>query len=231
LFTLRQVGRNFVCAGVVLSALWWCWAPRPAFLPLATRIDGPGPARASRVVVFLHGRGGGLGAAERSAKELRAAGLPADVSLVLVEGPFATWFGHQWGSSWAAQRESRARLRAVLDGVLRGCTLPPPHLVVAGFSQGAGVALDLAAEDKRIGRVASFAPCQSELRAALPKRDGLQFLLVHGRSDQRCPVEESVSLARVLKAAGRPVEYVEFAGGHEMPPATERTLVEFVTAD
>ena len=47
-----------------------------------------------------------------------------------------------------------------------------------------------------IGAVASFSPCLSMLRGELPKREHLRILLAHGSHDERCPVEESRSLAR-----------------------------------
>lgn len=101
-------------------------------------------------------------------------------------------------------------------------------MIVAGFSQGAGVAIDLAVEEPRLGRLASFSPCYSWLRGALPERD-VRVFLAHGKADAVCPVEESRSLARVLDAAGRPPTYVEFEGGHEIPREVARRFVAFVT--
>jgi predicted esterase len=111
---------------------------------------------------------------------------------------------------------------------------PPERVIIAGFSQGAGVAIDAAVEDARIGALASFSPCLSLLclsllRGELPRRDALRVLLAHGRSDRRCPVEESRSLARVLEKANKPARYIEFDGGHELPPKAVRALVEFAT--
>jgi predicted esterase len=204
--------------------------PRPAFLPLATRVDGPPPADAAAVVVFLHGKSGRLETGERMVRALRDLGLPGNVAIVLVEGPYHTWFGHQWGDTAAQQASSRQRLRARLREPLGDRGPPPERVVIAGFSQGAGVAIDMAVEEPRIGRVASLSPCRSMLRGELPKRDDLRILLAHGAADAVCPVEESRSLARVLDEAHKPVRYIEFDGPHTIPIEVVGALATFATA-
>ena len=205
--------------------------PRPLDQPLATEIDGPLPSRARRVLVFLHGLGGDLGAGKKMAERLRAAGLPANVSIVLLEGPYRRLHGHSWGQGADEQASSRARIRARLTELLPPDGGGPTRLVISGFSQGAGVAADLAAEDPRIGAMASFSPCAMALRGDLPKRGGLRILLAHGRNDDACPVSESRSLAGVLRQAGVPVKYLEFAGGHTVPADAVKALVTLVTSD
>jgi len=191
---VRRVLRG-IAAIAVAALLIRRLVPRPDFLPLATRVDGPPPADAAGVIVFLHGKGGGLEIAQRMARTLREAGLPGNVSIVLVEGPYHTWFGHQWGDTAAQQARSRQRLRERLHELIGDRGPPPDRVVVAGFSQGAGVAIDVAVEEPRIGRVASFSPCRSILRGELPKRGDVRILLAHGAADAVCPVEESRSLA------------------------------------
>ena len=215
---------------VALGALgYFHFRPRPLGGPLATEINGPPPSRATRVLVFLHGVGGDLGAGEKMAERLRAAGLPADVSIVLLEGPYGGLNGHHWGQGAEEQALSRARIRARLTELLARDGGAPAWLVVSGFSQGAGVAADLAAEDHRIGAMASFSPCAMWLRGDLPKRGDLRILLAHGRDDDVCPVNESRSLADALRKAEVQVEYLEFAGGHTVPEAAVRALVALVT--
>jgi predicted esterase len=216
---------------VTLAALLtWRLAARPACLSLATRLDGPPPADAAGVVVFLHGKGGGLKSGERMVRALREVGLPGNVAIVLVEGPYHTWFGHQWGDTAAQQASSRERLRQLLHELIGDRGPPRQRVVVAGFSQGAGVAIDMAVEEPRFGGVASFSPCQSTLRGELPKRGDLRVLLAHGAADAVCPVEESRSLARTLEGAHRPAQYVEFDGPHAIPIEVVRALATFATA-
>jgi phospholipase/carboxylesterase len=230
----RPRSRRWVIRTLLLIAVatvaYWRLAPRPAFLPLTTSIDGPAPAHATGVVVFLHGRGGTLARAKEMAARLRAAGLPPDYAIVLVEGPYGGWAGHHWGDTPEEQAATRARLRSLLDALFAEATPPRERVTIAGFSQGAGVAIDMAVAEARIGAVASFSPCLSMLRGELPKHDDVRVLLAHGTADTRCPVEESRSLARVLAAAKRPAEYIEFDGPHTVPPEVVRALVAFATS-
>jgi predicted esterase len=209
----------------IAAALLVRIAPRPSFLPLAASVDGPPPARAAAAVVFLHGRGGTLGRSEWIVNQLREAGLPADVAIVRLEAPLPMGFG--FGRSWGDTREdqvtSRARVRARLRELLDGGSA---RVVIAGFSQGAGVAIDLAVEEPRIGALASFSPCYSWLREQLPKKDDLRILLAHGKGDAICAVDESRSLAQALEAAHRPARYIEFDGAHTVPAEAVRALVE-----
>lgn len=200
----------FVIAFVVLRR------PRDEALPLETIVDGPPSAR---VLVFLHGRGVDLAREKTLLERLRNAGVPPETTIVLVEGPYPSGLGQGWGDTAEEQASSRRRIRARLDA------LGAKHVVLAGFSQGAGLALDVAVEDTRVEAVASFAPCASMLRGELPKREGLRVLLVHGTNDWRCPIEESRSLARVLEGAHRPVHTIEHGGGHVMPGEGIRALV------
>ena len=203
--------------------------PRPASLPLETAIDGPAPATAAGVLVLLHGRGGNIARSAELVKRLREAGLPADVSIVLLEGPFPTNFGHAWGNDRMQQATSRARVRARLAELLGAHGPSPEHVVLAGFSQGAGVAGDIAVEEPRVGALASFSPCGFWLRDQLPKRANLRVLLAHGNRDTVCPVNESRSLTKVLKDARVPVQYLEFDGGHTVPAQVVQALVAFAT--
>jgi phospholipase/carboxylesterase len=216
---------------VALAALLYAQlGPRPSFLPLRASVDGPSPAEAAGVVVFLHGRGRTLGYAQKMVAQMRGAGLPASYAIVTVEAPYSTGFGHHWGFTAEAQDAARARLRERLREWLGDGTARHGRWIICGFSQGAGLAIDTAVEDARFGALASFSPCLSLRRGELPRRDGLRLLLAHGSRDTTCPVEESRSLARVLAAAGRPVQYVEFDGDHTVPPEVLRAFVRFATA-
>ena len=214
----------FALLGLVAHRFW----VRPRSMPLVTLVDGPSPARASAVIFILHGRSGGLGGRMHSmVRALREAGLRSDVSVVRVEGPFATWIGNSWGDEAKDFVESRRRVRAVLHEMLGDHGPASGRVVIAGFSQGAAIAADLAADDTSVGALASFSPCWIGLREELTKRKNLRVLLAHGTHDSVCPVSESRSLASVLQSAQIPVQYVEFDGGHEIAPQVVRALVAF----
>jgi len=101
--------------------------------------------------------------------------------------------------------------------------------VLAGFSQGAGVAGDVAVEEPRLGALASLSPCGFWLRRELPQRAGLRVFLAHGNHDAVCPVSESRSLAAMLRDAHVPVQYLEFDGEHTVPNEVIRALVAFAS--
>jgi predicted esterase len=138
--------------------------------------------------------------------------------------PFSTWFGNSWGDAPADFTESRARVRSLMHDLL-GDRATAAWVVVAGFSQGAAMSADVAVEEPTVDAMASLSPCFMMLRGDLPKRTDLHVLLAHGTRDGTCPVGESRSLAPVLQAAHVPVRYIEFDGGHAIPPEVVRALV------
>jgi len=211
-------------SGSIAILLYWLWAPRSEALGLATIVDGPAPADAAQVIVFLHGYGAGFKQGEEVARELRSAGLPGDVSVVLVQGPYRSgFFDYSWGRNSAEGAQSRARVRSLI------ADLHAQHgIVLVGFSQGAAVALDIAAEEPRIAAVASFSPCSIRSREQLADRD-LRFLLAHGTRDGVCPVDRSRSLAKLLESAKKSVRYIEFDGGHEISHEAIKALAAFAT--
>lgn len=200
---------------------------RPEPLPLLEAVDGPGPDAASAAVVYLHGLGRTLRQGEDLARRLRAAGLPSSVAVISLEGPYSARRGQHWGGTAEAQARSRTRIREALRPWLERS--PPLPVTLVGFSQGAGVAADLAVEEPRITALAAFAPCFMWLRGELPGRKGLRVLLAHGARDERCPPSESRTLAPVLERAGVPVRYLEFDGGHVVPDEVVAALVALAT--
>jgi len=219
-----------IAAAAVALTAYMRLCPLSTSLPLETAIDGPAPATAAGVLVFLHGRGGSIARSADLVKRLRAAGLPADLSIVLLEGPLPTPFGHLWGDNATDQATSRARVRSRLAELLGAHGPPPGRVLLVGFSQGAGIAGDIASEEPRVGALASVSPCGFWLRDQLPKRTNLRVLLAHGKRDPVCPVNESRSLTTVLQHARVPVQYLEFDGEHHVPTEVVRAIVAFATA-
>lgn len=85
-----------------------------------------------------------------------------------------------WGNDAAERATSRARVRARLAELLGAHGPPSARVVLAGFSQGAGVAADVAVEAPRIGALASLSACGFWLRGAfagLPRSVRLDALL------------------------------------------------------
>jgi len=100
---------------------------------------------------------------------------------------------------------------------------PGLPLVLAGFSQGAMLALDAVLQSPPLpvdalalwsGSRLAFA----EWAPALHRLRGLRVDLVHGRADANLAIAAGLSLREALADAGAHVRWLPFDGGHEIPP-------------
>ena len=203
----------------------------------ATRWLAPaGPPRAA--VLLLHGLDM---APAQLAPLLRSLRLPAWVALPA--GPVARADGrHAWWPVDDAARaarlargpsdmhdrhpEGRAAARAAVHAA--ACALreraPGLPLILAGFSQGAMLALDcvLQAPPLQADALALWSASRlafSEWLPALERLRGVHVELVHGRADANLGIEAGLALRDALVAAGARVRWTPFDGGHEIPLA------------
>ena len=212
---------------IVFAIVYVRCGERPSFLSLSTTIDGPSPAKARRTLLFLHGHGGSNGSVTWVADALRKAGLPDDVSIVFVEAPFSHVEGRTWGHYESQLQRSEDRVRELIGQRFDPGTAPS-KVFIAGFSQGAGIAADVAAKDPRVGGVASISACRFRAEPELAAREGLAILVAHGDHDSVCPPRVSRALVDRLRAAGRQPVYVDFVDDHVITPTVIRRLVDFV---
>ncbi len=203
--------------------------------PAALRWIAPhGEARAA--VLMLHGLDMTPGQLE---PPLRAMRLPAWIALPA--GPVERPGGcRAW---WPIDDEARAarlragpvdlhashppgreRARAVVlaaAAALRA-RVPGRPLALAGFSQGAMLALDAALQPPPLPADAFVLWSGSRLAfdewtPALPRLRGVPVRLVHGRADANLGFEAGLALRDALAAAGAAVDWSPFDGGHEIP--------------
>jgi phospholipase/carboxylesterase len=123
------------------------------------------------------------------------------------------------GKLLAGLRESDTVLDSFLDRQLAKLALDDAHLALAGFSQGAAMALYAGLRRRRrIAAVVSFS-------GALPLADGLfgdirskpLVLLVHGAGDDVVPFPAMAATRDMLEAAAVPVRVLARDGlGHEI---------------
>ncbi len=104
--------------------------------------------------------------------------------------------------------------------------------IIGGFSQGSMLATDLTlhASPKPAGLVVWSGTLLNEdvWRPLFASLDGLPIFQSHGTTDQILPFEAAKWLEEMFKDAGASTEFLEFAGGHTIPPealeATSRLI-------
>jgi phospholipase/carboxylesterase len=166
--------------------------------------------------------------------------LPALVALPA--GPVARAGGrHSWWPVDDAAREARLRAgpadlrdahpsgreraRDAVHAAARALRARAPAglpLVVAGFSQGAMLALDCALQSPplAVDALALWSASRlafSEWAPALHRLRNVRIELLHGRADANLGLFAAQSLCDALLAEGADVRWAPFDGGHEIP--------------
>jgi len=107
----------------------------------------------------------------------------------------------------------------------------PSLVTIAGFSQGAMLALDVAlACEPRVDRVAVLSGAL--LLDSLPAvHEGCgrsrRVLVMHGRADPIVPFENAERAVAILQQRGVPVDFRPFEGRHEIPRSVRSVLGDF----
>lgn len=208
--------------------------------------DGP-------VVVLLHG----FGAPGDDLVPLwRVLDVPHEVRFVFPEAPLSlAEAGFPGGRAWwmldleALQRrgqgeaqdrsaetpegldDAKAQLLEMLEVLQARMSVTPAQVVLGGFSQGSMLACACALD--------GFSPAGLVLLSstlidsgrwlpAMPKLAHVPVLQTHGRSDQVLPIEGARALHAALVDHGVGVRWVEFGGGHELPPTALEATAAFI---
>jgi phospholipase/carboxylesterase len=117
---------------------------------------------------------------------------------------------------------ARDAVVAMLDALEGELGAPAESTVLGGFSQGAMLACDVALRTGRplagLVLLSGTFLCRPEWLKLLPERTGLRVFMSHGTQDPMLPFSLAIELRQAMNAAGIPVDFVEFRGGHEIPP-------------
>jgi phospholipase/carboxylesterase len=110
-----------------------------------------------------------------------------------------------------------------IDALLAERQIGWDRTVLGGFSMGAvmSYAVGLGAGRPRpagIMALSGFIPQVAGWEPGLDEREGLPVLIHHGRADQVIVVGFGRRAAKILKAAGLDVDYLESDAGHWVPP-------------
>jgi phospholipase/carboxylesterase len=222
---------------VTVGFTWW-WLSDP---PVEV---GPSPAPNRRVLILLHGHGASKTDLEPIAEQLTL--LAPNVSFILPSAPHRTGPGRTWYPSFSADSqeavdarllELRAEARAVVADIvddLKSDGVPPQQIYVGGFSQGATVALDVlltGPADSHVGGLVWLSGGALALDLApLATRRGLRAFVSHGTSDSVLGSVKSENLVSALEDNDLEVEFVQFDGGHAIPPVVVQSLGAFLSA-
>lgn len=187
-----------------------------------TRVTGPSPADAARVVLALHGRGANAGRMTRDVLDLL--GADPHTTVVAPQAPRNEWYAESYRAPRAQLGEalsaSLAAVGATLDRIL--ADVPPERVFVAGFSQGACLACELVAQrPERLGGLIAIAGARvgpaGEQPAIATDLSSMPAVLGVSDTDRWLDAEDVEATAAALEAAGAAVTRVRTPGdAHEM---------------
>jgi len=173
------------------------------------------------LLVMFHGANG---SAEGVLTLLEAHAEQEKFLLLAPQSVFSTWDLAMGGNGPDLERLERA-----LATVASHFQLDPKRLAFAGFSDGGSYALSIGLSNgSLVSHVIAFSA--GFMNLYLPQGRP-SVLVVHGNADEQLPAwKHGQAHAAKLKADGYRVEYLEFDGGHSMPPQVVETAVKFFIA-
>jgi phospholipase/carboxylesterase len=185
------------------------------FVPRSYTAERPAP-----LALLLHGAGGHAHDGLRVLLH-----LAEDAGLILVAPA-------SHASTWDIITRRRygpdlALAEAALDYAFEHFAIDPRRLAVGGFSDGASYALSLGLNNGDLfTHVLAFSP---GFVGPGTRRGKPQVFISHGVDDPVLPTDPcSRSIVRRLRAEDYPLEYVEFAGEHVIPPQAARAAVDLL---
>jgi phospholipase/carboxylesterase len=188
------------------------------------------------MVVLIHGRGADMNDLADLAAHLD---VPGGCRFVFPNAPkpFEPYagmsFGWTWFDGWPPEgnslNDSREELLRFLDEIT--AEYPTSKLVVAGFSQGAMMSLDVGLRTERplAGLIAMSGGLYENDLPDLAARREIPVLIVHGSLDDVVPVNYARRARRLLEEAGFDVEYHEYAMSHQVAQEEIDVVRAFLT--
>jgi phospholipase/carboxylesterase len=225
-------------------------APVPAFggLEVETVGDGEGPA-----VVLLHGYGTPPDDLVPLARVLARDPRLAQHRFVMPAGRLSAGRrGRMWwpiaarpirearvregGRDVSRERppelpESRRMVLALVEDLKRRYDLPGDRIALAGFSQGAMLAVQAALHREDPGPVVALSGslvAQRDLEPRLASARGLRIFVAHGRHDDVLPFSGAEHMRDTLEEAGADVRFLAFEGDHTIPPEVVEAVADFL---
>jgi phospholipase/carboxylesterase len=127
---------------------------------------------------------------------------------------------------------SERRIRTLLDELATSGRYPRQRQMLAGFSQGAIIAADIAfTTDEPLEALVLLSPTfvnETAWRDGMPRRRGLRVFVAHGRRDGILPFDVAVRLQQAMRDGGLQVTWFPFDGGHDIPAEVVTALNTFL---
>lgn len=143
------------------------------------------------------------------------------------------WYGFPFGYGFRTppnfddHPELQTTRRLLKDWMLslEGTTgIPLSRTVMAGFSQGGAMTLDVGAQLPLAGQMVLSGYLHSPLQQAVPERP---ILMVHGTFDPVVPLVLARQAKQALTEQGQPLQYHELPMGHEILPEVIQIMRDF----
>ncbi|MEA5451098.1 esterase [Leptolyngbya sp. CCNP1308] len=119
---------------------------------------------------------------------------------------------------------SREQLKVWLCNLPKTTKIPLERTILAGFSQGGAMALDVGSQLPLAGQIILSGYLHSEAQAPVSPRP---VMMVHGTFDPVVPIAKAHQANAALTALGQPVTWQELAMGHEIPPQVMGLIAGF----
>jgi phospholipase/carboxylesterase len=210
--------------------------PKPD-APLQSITYGPAAGAAQWCLVALHGWGANAADLTGLAPYLQLKGM----AMVFPEAPWPhpqvpegrMWYSFPPGydfrrpHDFAAQADlqtSRDRLTTWLLTLPQTTHIPLERTILAGFSQGGAMTLDVGSQLPLAGQIVLSGYLHGQAQAPETPRP---LLMVHGTYDPVVPIEWAHQARATLAELGQPVTWHEIPMGHEIPPQAISLITRF----
>ncbi len=186
-------------------------------IPTGAGLEWPAP-----FVLSLHGAGG-----DADSGLYPLGDLAAEAGLVVL-APASR--GPTWDLLRGGFGPDVAFLDAVLAATFARVAVDPSRLAIAGFSDGASYALSLGLGNGALfGHLLAFSP---GFAAPADHLGEPQIFVSHGIDNEVLPIDRcSRRIVPLLRREGYDVTYVEFPGGHSVPPEIARRALAWFLGD
>lgn len=143
------------------------------------------------------------------------------------------WYGFPWGYDFRQPHDfeqqpdlqtSRQLLVDWLNHLADTSQIPLERTILAGFSQGGAMALDVGGQLPLAGQIILSGYCHGSVSSPVRPRP---VLMVHGSFDPVVPIANAYAAKETLEQQGQPVTFQEVAMGHEILPSVISAIAAF----